>query len=146
LAKLVSVGATSKIWRLVIRSGAIAGAGALLVLLVMSFVGEFLIGWILGPEYLEAYPVVLLLLGAGVITMTGFGLSPALYAIGKPVMVLRVRLASSLVILAALYLFLESGGVEIAGWAAVAGAAIALWGQLGACAVYLKRATELEKR
>lgn len=72
------------IWR-------VTGAGALAVFAVLIVAGKFLLGLIAGPEYMAAYPILLVLGTAAAIDFAAVGFEPALLALGRPGLVLKLR-------------------------------------------------------
>lgn len=72
------------IWRM-------AGLGALAVFVLLLVAGKFLLGLIAGPEYLPAYPILLVLGTAAAIDFAAVGFEPALIALGRPGLALKLR-------------------------------------------------------
>jgi O-antigen/teichoic acid export membrane protein len=89
-ARLGSRGDWQDFKRLIVRGGVVAGAGAVALLILAIFAGRFFIGVFFGPDFAEAYlPLVLLVATAGM-TICGFPMDPALYAMGRPSIPLRI--------------------------------------------------------
>lgn len=72
------------IWR-------ITGSGALAVFVLLLVAGRFMLGLIAGPEYLPAYPILLVLGTAAAIDFAAVGFEPALVALGRPGLALTLR-------------------------------------------------------
>ena len=104
--------------RLILRGAAVAGSGAAVMLVLSVFGGRLFISAFFGPAFVEAYwPLVLLVAAAG-ITLCGFPMEPALYAMGRPSIPLRIET----VVILAVYLPILVGATRIYG---PTGAAIA---------------------
>lgn len=126
LAKLSSGGQTQRIWQIVRRTGLMVGAGAGAVLIVTALLGKFLLGLVFGSDYVAAYPILLYLIVSGVLAMVGFALSPAMYAIGRPDIPLKVKGATSVLHLVLTYYLLALMGLVGAGIAAATSAFLTL--------------------
>ncbi len=97
-ARLDSHGGWDQFAYLILRSGAVAGgAGALFLALALAFGQPFLI-FFFGAPFAGAYPPLVLLVAAAVITVSGFPMDPALYAMGRPSIPLRIDVVSMLLI------------------------------------------------
>ena len=84
--------------RLILRGVAVAGSAAAFVWVFSFFAGRFFISMFFGAAFAEAYwPLVLLVATAGV-TLCGFPMEPALYAMGRPSIPLRIETVVILVI------------------------------------------------
>ena len=91
---------------LILRSGAVAG-GAGAVLLVVTFMfGEPFLVFFFGEPFSEAYIALVLLVASAVITIAGFPMDPALYAMGRPSIPLRIDVVSILAIFLPLLILL----------------------------------------
>ncbi|MEM8826002.1 MAG: oligosaccharide flippase family protein [Pseudomonadota bacterium] len=78
--------------RLLIRMLRIAGlAGAIVVAIVLLF-GKPVLGLVAGPEFLSSYPLLLVVATAAAIDLAAVPLEPALYAAGRELAALRVRI------------------------------------------------------
>ncbi len=83
---------------LILRSGAVAGgAGAVLLGLTFAFGEPFLVVFF-GAPFADAYLALALLVASAVITIAGFSMDPALYAMGRPSIPLRIDVVSILII------------------------------------------------
>jgi O-antigen/teichoic acid export membrane protein len=124
LAKLSAQGKGDVLTRLVRRSILTAGALGLVVLSVVVVAGKLLLQLTVGPEFLSAYGVMILLCLAAVISITAFPLEPLLITSGRPGTVLRVRLLATFIYVPLLLLLLTLMGLLGAGTAAVFYAAL----------------------
>lgn len=82
------------------RIGRITGLGAVAVFILLIVAGKPLLGLIAGPEYLPAYPILLLLGTAAAIDFAAVGFEPALVALGRPGLVLKLKAAVTALLLA----------------------------------------------
>ncbi|MEO7365763.1 MAG: polysaccharide biosynthesis C-terminal domain-containing protein [Sphingomicrobium sp.] len=89
--------ATKHPWRLMLRSGALAGVVALAAVLFLLVGGRPLIDLLFGKEFLGTYPILLVLIIAPVIGIFSFPLPSMLYALDRPDAPLKARLAGSIV-------------------------------------------------
>lgn len=77
--------------KLIVRGGAVAGSGAAVMLVLSVMAGPLFISTFFGPAFGEAYwPLVLLVATAGMM-LCGFPMEPALYAMGRPSIPLRIE-------------------------------------------------------
>lgn len=91
---------------LILRSGAVAGgAGAVLLAITFAFGEPFLV-FFFGAPFSEAYLALVLLVASAVITIAGFPMDPALYAMGRPSIPLRIDVVSILFIFVPLLMVL----------------------------------------
>jgi O-antigen/teichoic acid export membrane protein len=82
-------------WRdcrhLILRGAAVAGSGAAFMLVLSIVAGHLFIATFFGPTFTDAYwPLVLLVATAGMVLVT-FPMEPALYAMGRPSIPLRIE-------------------------------------------------------
>lgn len=106
--------------KLILRGGALAAAAGLLLLMVTVVAGHPFITLVFGKEFFEAYTPMVMLVAAAAVTITGFSMDPALYAMGRPGLSLRVNAVAVLGIFLPLLLYLgQSRGAEGAGIAAM---------------------------
>ncbi len=97
-ARLGSKSGWDQFANLILRGGALAGcAGAVLLTLTFAFGQPFLV-FFFGVPFADAYLALVLLVASAVITVAGFPLDPALYAMGRPSIPLRIDVVSILVI------------------------------------------------
>jgi len=124
LAKLHAEGETAAMRSLVQRSALLAGAGACLSLLIAWLGGAWLLGVVLGPDFVAAYPIMLWLVAAAVVSIAAFPLEPVLISGGEAGTALRARLWSSAVYIPVLLLAVQSFGLIGAGWAGLFAAVV----------------------
>ena len=110
-----------RLWNVITHSALIAGAIAAVILLVVFLFGQPLLGLLFGAEFISAYGVLVLLMIAAAVTMTTFALDPALYSIGRPDISMYVRIFTSTLHIAIMFLLLAEIGLMGAGIAAIAG-------------------------
>jgi len=115
LAKLSTQKQTNIFKHVVFRSGFVAGSGATMIFFFMIVLGELLLQWTVGDEFVGAYPLLLLLIFAETIGAFGFGLNSAMYAIGRPGIPLRVNIITTAVYLPLLFFLLTQMNIIGAG-------------------------------
>lgn len=133
LAQLAQSGDRRGLRRLVVQL-TLAGGGIASALLVLAVVaGKPLLGWVMGPEFVAAHPVMLWLLASAVIGIWAVPLEPLLVSVGLVKPAFHWRLAVTLLYLPLLYLLLSHdgdwGGLRGAGLASVIGMGLLLVGQ-----------------
>ena len=111
----------ARLWNIITHSAQIAGAIAGTILVLIFFFGQPLLSLLFGAEYSNAYDVLVLLMIAAAITMTTFALDPALYSIGRPDISMYVRIFTSTLHIAAIFLLLPEIGLTGAGIGAIIG-------------------------
>jgi O-antigen/teichoic acid export membrane protein len=79
-------------WRLMLRSTALAGAIALLAIVILLIGGKTLVRLLFGPEFIGAYPVLMVLLLVPLMGVFSFPLAPMLYALDRADGPLKARL------------------------------------------------------
>jgi len=80
-------------------------------------IGKWLLGTLFGPDFVPAYPVLLILIGIPLLQMVGFPLVPMLYALDRPDSPLKARAIGTvlyLAIVAPLCWRYDVGGAAIA--------------------------------
>ena len=110
-----------RLWSVIIHSALVAGSIAAVILLVVFLFGQSLLGLFFGAEFSSAYDVLVLLMIAAALTMTTFALDPALYSIGRPDISMYVRIFTTTLHLAVMFLLIPEIGLVGAGIAAIAG-------------------------
>lgn len=89
-ARLGSKGSWHDFARLILRGGAMGGGAAVFLLVVALAFGTPFLTIFFGAEFAGAYwPLVLLIASAG-LTICGFPMDPALFAMGRPGIALRI--------------------------------------------------------
>ncbi len=121
LAKLWSDGNRKAAGKLILRSGLIAGGGATAVFAGIVILGQPLLSLIVGDAFLGAYGIMVLLALGKTVSIFGFPLTPAMYAMGRPGLLLRIN-----VILTLIYFFLLLGLLNAVGRIG-AGTALVVW-------------------
>ena len=110
MAKIATNPEERNLWHIIVRAGLIGAGAALAVTLVIALFGQTLLALVFGAEFTDAYSVLLLLMLAGTITMATFSLDPALYAIGRPELLMKIKILTSVLhILVTLYLLMLIG-------------------------------------
>lgn len=124
LAKLASSGAMARIGKVVRRAGFVTAAGAAGVVLLAALLGQPILTFAVGTEFLDAYPVMILLVLAAALGLGGFALDPAMFVMGRPDIPLRINVCVTLLYFPAFLLLLHLLGT-VGGGIAVVGAAVA---------------------
>lgn len=119
LSKLVASKQFQNLNRVVLRTGLIAVALGLVVLLVLSAFGEQILVLYGGAGFDAAYHVLVLIALGATMQLFGFPMSAALVASGRPGSVLKIKLASSILLFPALLGLLQLYGLNGAGFYAV---------------------------
>ena len=91
---------TKRPWRLMLRGTVMACAFGIIAALLVLFLGKWLLGTLFGPDFIAAYPVLLVLIGVPLLWMLGFPLTPMLYALDRPDAPLKARAVGTVVYLA----------------------------------------------
>jgi O-antigen/teichoic acid export membrane protein len=125
LAKLHASGRPGAMGRLALRVGLVGGAGATLLLLVAVFAGEPLLALVLGADFAAAQSTMIWQLAAAVIGVWALPLEPMLVSLGRPGVVVWVRLTAAVAFLAVLPVAIGTYGLPGAG-AALVGATLAM--------------------
>lgn len=112
IAKLWAQGKDRQVGKLVLRSGLVFGCAATGILVVLTAFGDQFIYWTVGPDYLAAFNVMVLLALSKAVGAFGFPLTPTLYAMGRAGQVFRIRIMTAIIYLPALFFLLELiGGI-----------------------------------
>jgi len=109
---------------IVTRTAMLAGGLGLFFVLAGHFFGEYLLGTLIGEDFVAAAPVLTLLLLASTVDLTAASLRSAAYAIGHAGKVLRVYALSAVVYIALFILCTMNMGLIGSGVAACAAAAL----------------------
>jgi O-antigen/teichoic acid export membrane protein len=91
---------TKQPWRLMLRGTVMASAMGIAGVLIVVLLGKWLLGTLFGPDFVAAYPVLLVLVGIPLLWMVGFPLTPMLYALDRPDAPLKARAVGTVVYLA----------------------------------------------
>lgn len=128
LARLAQSGDRHGLRKLVVQLTLAGGSLATGLLLIALLVGKPALGWIMGPEFVAAHPVMLWLLASAVIGIWAVPLEPLLISTGLAAPAFRARLGVTLLYVPLLYLLVASdgdwGGLRGAGLASVLGMAL----------------------
>jgi O-antigen/teichoic acid export membrane protein len=81
------------------------------------FAGKPILTVIAGPEFLPAYPILLILAAASAVELFGVGHEPRLMAVGKPQISLMIRAVSAVALLAIMTVLLPRLGALGAAYA-----------------------------
>lgn len=120
-ARLGSRGDWQDFKRLIVRGGAVAGSGAVAMLVLSIFAGQLFIHTFFGEAFTNAYWPLLLLVATAGLTLVGFPMDPALYAMGRPSIPLRI----DTVVILGIYLPMLVVLTRLYGPAGAAGASLA---------------------
>lgn len=126
LAKMVSAGEATKIWRLVMRSAIILlSVGLLASLFIWLSLGS-IFGYFLSDDYREVAPLASLLVPAAALLGMAAPLYPVLYATDHPERAIYARGAGVLVYIISFFALSATIGHMAPGWAAIAGNLVAV--------------------
>ncbi|MEO9971616.1 MAG: lipopolysaccharide biosynthesis protein [Hyphomonadaceae bacterium] len=126
LAKMVDAGETHRIWPLILRTGGIMVAIALVVGLVVAALGPDVLSTLLREDYGPSAQIALFLLLAASISAAYAPLLPTLYAAGKPGRALIARASGVGVLLVLFVVLARTIGPNGPGWAFVIGDSVSL--------------------
>jgi O-antigen/teichoic acid export membrane protein len=88
--------ATKHPWRLMLRGIALATAFGIAAVSLVVVGGKALLAALLGPEFIPAYPVLLVMLGVPLLAMLSFPMPSMLYALDRPDAPLKARLMATI--------------------------------------------------
>lgn len=108
------------------RTARMTAAGAAIMLIVLLLLGRPALTLIAGPEFLQAYPVLLLLGTSAAIDFAAVAFEPALVALGHPLRALKLRFVSTAVLLGGIALLAPHLGTSGAGTAALAASILSI--------------------
>jgi O-antigen/teichoic acid export membrane protein len=126
LAKLVEAGQTHKVWPLVLRTGGIMVAIALVVGGVVAVFGPDVLSYLMRADYGPSATLALFLLLAASISAAYAPLLPTLYAAGRPGRALIARASGVGVLLVLFVVLARTIGETGPGWAFIIGDLVAL--------------------
>lgn len=126
LAKLVAAGETWRIWPLILRTGGILVAIALVTGGLVAAFGPQFLSSVMGTDYGQSAGIALLLLLAGAISAACSPLLPTLYAAGRPGQAAIARGTGVVVLLVLFVVLSRSIGPLGGGWAFIIGDTVAL--------------------
>jgi O-antigen/teichoic acid export membrane protein len=87
---------SKKPWKLMMRGTALAGAVALLAILILLVGGKPMVSFLFGKEFLGAYDALVILMLVPFLSVFSFPLPPMLYALDRPDAPLTARLIGTL--------------------------------------------------
>ena len=119
LAKMVSLGEASKIWRLVTRTAVMLLGFGLLMAAFIQIAGPDLLGRIFSEEYKQAAPLASLLVLAAALTGIAAPLYPVLYAADYPERAIYARGTGVIIYIIAFFIFSATIGKMAPGWASI---------------------------
>ncbi len=131
---LIAKGEGARVPGLVLRTGGAMLAVGSVIGLVVWFGGPFVLDWALGPEYVKAAGLAVLLIMGASLTAAAGPLFPAFYAAGKPKKAIFARLSGLTVMVIGFFVLYHLFGRIGPGFAIVAGALVSLL-----VAVYIAR-------
>jgi O-antigen/teichoic acid export membrane protein len=112
------------------RTALLGGIFGLTFVVISYFFGEYLLGGLLGSQFIAAKGVLTLMLLAATLDLATSPLLSGLYAMGHAIKTLRITMASTAVNLLLFVLLTRQFGLIGAGLAASAGAALTLAGMI----------------
>ena len=116
LSRLFAIGQSRKSRALFWRSLRVSAISGGILFICLLLLGKYIIALISGPEYVAAYPILLLLGAATIISLGGLGLEPLLQAAGRARNALFARLAGLVALGVLLAVFLPKFGTIGASW------------------------------
>lgn len=116
LSRLFAIGQSRELRGLFWRSLRVSAISGGLLFIGLLLLGKNMIALISGPEYLAAFPILLLLGAATIISLAGLGLEPMLQAAGRARNALVARVAGLVALGALLAVFLPTFGTIGAAW------------------------------
>lgn len=84
-------------WKLMLRGTAMVTAFGIAAVLTVLLLGQWILAAMFGPEFVPAYPVLLVLIGIPLLWTVGFPLMPMLYALDRPDAPLKARAVGTVV-------------------------------------------------
>lgn len=114
---------SKKPWKLMVRGTALASAVVILSILILLVIGKPLINLLFGKDFAGAYPVIMVLIIAPLLTIVSFPLPSMLYALDRPDAPLKARLIGTIIFFLIIAPLAWTYGVIGAAMAFVAGTA-----------------------
>ena len=140
LAKMVSLGQSAKIWRLVTRTAFMLLGFGLIMALFVSFAGAQILTVVFSQDYLQAAPLASLLVFAAALMGIAAPLYPVLYAADQPERAIYARGTGVIIYITLFFILSFTIGKMAPGWAAILANACAV-----ICVVFLARFTLKKK-
>ncbi len=116
LSRLFAIGQSHELRGLFWRSLRVSAISGGILFIALLLLGKDIIALISGPEYLAAFPILLLLGAATIISLAGLGLEPMLQAAGRARNALVARLAGLVALGLLLAVFLPTFGTIGVAW------------------------------
>tara|TARA_R110000824_G_scaffold217368_1_gene403888 strand:- start:593 stop:1960 length:1368 start_codon:yes stop_codon:yes gene_type:complete len=116
LSRLFAIGQSRELRALFWRSLRVSAISGGVLFISLLFLGKNIIALISGPEYLAAFPILLLLGAATIISLAGLGLEPLLQAAGRARNALVARVAGLVALGLLMAVFLPTFGTIGAAW------------------------------
>tara|TARA_R110002033_G_scaffold106088_4_gene153108 strand:+ start:2677 stop:4044 length:1368 start_codon:yes stop_codon:yes gene_type:complete len=116
LSRLFAIGQSRELRALFWRSLRVSAISGGILFVALLLFGKNIIDVVSGPEYLAAFPILLLLGAATIISLAGLGLEPMLQAAGRARNALVARIAGLVTLGLLLALFLPDYGSIGAAW------------------------------
>jgi O-antigen/teichoic acid export membrane protein len=110
--------------RLLRRTVRMSAIGAAIVFVALLLIGRPLLGLIAGPNFLYVYPVLLVLGTAAAVDFAAVGFEPAVIALGRPGLALKLRFVSTAVLLGLMVVLPHWLGTVGAGAAILSGSLV----------------------
>lgn len=126
LSRMIEARQFGEMRSLIERSALLAGAGAMLALVICWGIGEIGLRLIVGPEFVPAYPVMMWLVAAAVVGIWSFPLEPVMVSAGEAHKALMVRIWTTAVYIPVLLASIHWFGLIGAGWARMFSAVLVL--------------------
>lgn len=104
---------------MVTRTALLVGVAAFAIFIILFFLGKPVITFLAGPEFVGAYPVMLLLALAGIFDALGVPLEPLLVSAGKIGLTTIIRFVSALIYAFCLLFLMPLYGLNGAGLATI---------------------------
>lgn len=120
-ARMMARGNGDKIWRLVVKTGAMMLAGGLILALLPAFLGPSVIPMTFGPGYEDAVPLAVLLVISAAFMGVAAPLYPVFYAAGHPGHAIFARFFGLVIYIGLVIALSNAMGKTGPGWAAIFG-------------------------
>jgi O-antigen/teichoic acid export membrane protein len=91
---------TKQPWKFMKRGTIMASAFSLVAVLLVVVLGKWMLAQMFGPDFVPAFPILLILIGIPLLSMISFPLVPMLYALDRPDVPLKARSIATVVYLA----------------------------------------------
>ncbi|RZV35768.1 MAG: hypothetical protein EX271_12700 [Acidimicrobiales bacterium] len=120
-ARMMARGNGDKIWRLVVKTGAMMLSGGLVLALLPAFLGPSVIPMTFGPGYEDAVPLAVLLVISAAFMGVAAPLYPVFYAAGRPGHAIFARFFGLVIYIGLVVALSNILGKTGPGWAAIFG-------------------------